>query len=277
MAVHDIKNIRNTIARKHTFVAAVILLVIMFLVGYIGYATIWQGSHFDYMDDYLDLEYHETIINLTALVGYEHPLVGYHRGLSEEGHIHRSHPQHHSNLEYLLMEMSHAHHFYLWVAFHVQVLALITLGLRLFYLFDKTWEYVLELSILVLLISCLAQVVGLVALVYVLYHAWCTASIFLWIGQSWLAIIELGTFLALWSLRQKLNFLRSKHHEVLPKLAPHVETLQKQDSRKSLKRAGQRLLKDRDFFWDFFTGFSSRLKDNFSKLSSNNRFKDKFE
>lgn len=270
---HDMTKLRIMIGKRHTFLSAVILFAVFFLIGYVDYRMVWpDGSHFDYMEDFFAEENHRTMIDLVEMAGYEHPIVTYHRGRNEEGHIHPDHPSHYSNLERLMQEEEHAHRFYFFVAFHVQILALITLGLRLFFLIDKTWEYVLELSIVVLLLSCLGQVVGIVALFFILWQHWGTASVFLILFQFMLSIIELGGFLALCSLRQKLNYLRQALHELGPRVAPYLQTLEERAEDESLKQQAREILKDRHLFWNFFTDFWNRVKDN-----SKNLTKDKFE
>lgn len=264
---HELTILRKLVGKKHTFLSFVILSVLFFLIGYIGYSHLWDGAHFDSMDDFFELHHHAAILNLSLIMGYEHPLLELHESCDAEGHVHTSDPQHHSNLERLMHEMEHKHHYYLWIAFHVQIFVVVTSFLKLFFLVDKTWEWMLNALIVLVLISTFFQFIGCVAIIFILYHIWCTTSVFLIIGQIWLTIVELGSFLALWTIRQKLNYLKHHHFKFQQNILAKVNHIKKNSDHTELQRAATEILSTQDHFSDFIKSFLFKFKDNLTNLS----------
>lgn len=243
-----------------------------FLIGHVGYIHVWEGAHFDDMNDIFELRHHTAMLNLSKILGYDHPLLKYHEDCERDNHIHTSHPHHHSNLETLMNKMEHKHHYYLWIAFHVQIFVVLTFFLKLLLWIDKTWENILNLMILVTLISTFFQFIGFVALIFVLYHVWFWSSFFLFIGQIWLAIIELASFLALWTIRQKLNFIQHHHYRAKNSIIIQAEQIKKHSTQESLKRFANTVLSNETELNNLVTTFLHQTKDNISKLSLKEKF-----
>lgn len=268
-ADHELRVNRRLVSRKHTFLSTLILFVMFFLIGRVGYIPVWNGSHFDDMEDMFELHHHTTILNISRALKFEHPLLHYHDECEKDGHIHSSSPQHHSNLETLMYEMEHKHHFYLWVAFHVQALVVVSTFLKLFFLIDRTWEWILEFMIVFTLISTFAQFIGFVSMFLVLYHAWMTESMILFIGQFWLGIIELASFLALWSIRRKLNFIKHEHFKLGAKLTSSIRNIRQNSDQESLKRGAKIVLSEKKHFNNFVTDILFHSRANLQRLNLN--------
>lgn len=269
LAKHELDVTRMTVGKRHTFLSGIILFVMVFLIGYSGYSVVWSGDHFDDMEETFELENNQWMIETSHAFGLQHPLEAYHQSCGTNQHVHSSNPKHHSNVETLLIEMDHKHHYYLSFALHVQPAVAVTSFLKLFFLIDMAWPRILEIMIVLTLISTFLQFIGLVSFFVVLFHVPAVSSILLIIGQFWLAIIELGSFLAMWSIRQKLHFLKRMFFESQTDIMSHRSHIEKNSDNELLKRASQTVFASKENLKEFIIHLLFKSKDNLSRLSLN--------
>lgn len=274
---HELKQNRLSVGKKHTFLSAVILFGMFFLIGHTGNCHLWDGPVFDSMDDYFELHHHSLALNVSQVLGYEHPLLKLHAQCDEDGHIHTSNPKHHSNLETLMDDMDHKHHYYLAIALIAWLFLASTTCLKLLFLVDKTWEMMLEVLIVLTLISTFVQFIGFVSLFFVLYHFWYWGSILLIVGQICLSMVELASFLALWNIRQKLNYMRHQHFKIKATIHAHSKHIAENSENETLKRNIKELISGQRDLNQFLAGFIYRLRGNFLALSSGLSNKEKFD
>jgi len=193
----------------HTQTLPILFLLLFVATGFQGLSA-FEGElwKFEHHYDFFSSEFHQFAVNVSDVLGHEHPFHEYRKNHPE---VHQDHPHHHSNLE--KMVRSHAQMDFLWISFHAYFLIPFSTLARC-YFFLKTQSYLTTLVIMCLiLVSGVGQCIALVGNMLVFFH---TDSIWIYIKlfiTLLVLLIEISTLKDLYDIRKYVMYLSQKYHE----------------------------------------------------------------
>jgi hypothetical protein len=267
---HDaIQELKKTL-KTHTYLLGWTLVMLIVLLGLASFWNAWQGKYTSHFEDIFEMEHHEWILNLSEMVGYDHPLHDFHETAEERGHVHSDHPHHHSKIEEAVLNHEQKE----MVAFVLAgcLVSALTLLMRYILFFERTWVRVMMTMMVILSVSILLQMGAIILLIYICWIYFTTPNFIVLVLQSWVIILELATFDVVYSIRQKYHYLKFLHHQLLVELAENKKTLQGHTTT-SIHQHAQRILGDPQEIKSFLKEFYNRFQYHFTNNTTPYKFK----